>query len=191
MNTFTSILARFILLQNRFQQHFGHWVSWGLLSLVILSATVVILRYGFNEGSIALQETVLYNHALLFMLGMAYTLQQDKHVRVDVFYGNFSKARRAWIDFLGGLFFALPMLAFIIWASWDYVMMSWHIQEASAEAGGLGYVYLLKTVILIMSGLMSFQVLSMIAEAYLVIAHPDHDFHRLNEKDPSQVEGGV
>lgn len=162
-------LSRFVQLQDKAQQTLGHAIAWGLLSLVVIAAGVVILRYGFDSGSIALQEVVIYNHAIVFMLGMAYTLQQNKHVRVDVFYNNFSATRKAWVDMLGGIFLALPMLAFILWSSWNYVLLSWHIHEASAQAGGLPYVYLLKTVIWIMAILMIFQVLSMIAKAYLTL----------------------
>lgn len=162
-------LTQFVRLQDKAQQSFGHFIAWGLLSLVLIAAAVVILRYGFDTGSIALQEVVIYNHAIVFMLGMAYTLQQNKHVRVDVFYNNFSANRKAWVDLLGGLLLALPMLIFILWSSWNYVLISWHIHEASAQAGGLAYVYLLKTVIWIMAILMLFQVLSMILKAYLTL----------------------
>lgn len=74
-------LVRFIQRQNQLQQTIGHAFAWLALTLVLLSAFVVLYRYGFNSGSIALQETILYNHAIFFMMGMAYTLQQGGHVR--------------------------------------------------------------------------------------------------------------
>lgn len=168
-SSFNQSLSRFVHYQDKAQQSFGHFIAWGLLSLVVIAASVVILRYGFDSGSIALQEVVLYNHAIVFMLGMAYTLQQDKHVRVDVFYNHFSPRRKAWVDLLGGLLFALPTLIFILWSSAHYILVSWRIKEASAEAGGLPYVYLLKTLIWIMAILLIFQVLSMIAKSYLTL----------------------
>lgn len=161
------LLHTFVLRQNKFQQTLGHWVAWGTLSMVLLSASIVILRYGFDTGSIALQESMLYNHAILFMLGMAYTLQQNQHVRVDVFYEQMSESRKAWVNFIGSLFLALPTLLFIFYSSWDYVANSWAIQEASAESGGLAFVYLLKTIILIMATLLSLQTLSLAAESWL------------------------
>ncbi|WP_024852033.1 TRAP transporter small permease subunit [Hydrogenovibrio kuenenii] len=191
MNAFISSLnlwlSKFVHYQDRAQQTLGHIIAWGLLSLVVIAASVVILRYGFNSGSIALQEVVIYNHAIVFMLGMAYTLQQNKHVRVDVFYTNFSPKRKAWIDLLGGLFLALPTLAFILWSSWNYVLLSWKIKEASAEAGGLDYVYLLKTVIWVMAILLIFQVLSMIARSYLTLVNGDTN----DESVQDHVEGKV
>ncbi len=162
-------LQTFVRVQNRLQVTFGRWLSWGVLSLVLLSASVVILRYGFNMGSIALQETALYNHALIFMLGFAYTLQQNEHVRVDIFYGQTSPKRQAIIDLVGSLIFALPVMIFIAWASWGYIASSWAILETSVESSGLPYVYLLKTIILVMTGLMSFQIISNIIQSGLFL----------------------
>lgn len=167
------LLLRFIERQNRFQIHFGHWIAWGMLPLVIISCMVVILRYGFDTGAIALQEAIMYNHAILFMLGMAYTYQQQKHVRVDVFYSQFSATQKAWVNLLGGLLLALPTLGFIAWASFDYVLNSWRVFETSSEAGGLAFVYLLKTVIWLMVLLLTLQINASIAQAWLQIWHPE------------------
>lgn len=166
-------LLLFVLLQNRFQKNLGHFVAWGMLSLVLLAALVVVLRYGFDYGSIALQEAVLYNHAILFMMGMGYTLFQNKHVRVDVFYNHQSPKKQAWIDLIGSLLLAMPVVVFIFWSSWDYVTSSWVIHEASAEAGGLAYVYLLKSIILLMTVTLGMQVLSMMAESWIKITQPE------------------
>lgn len=159
-----NLLIGFVRIQNQFQQGIGKSVAWLALLLVVLSAAIVILRYGFESGSIALQESILYTHAIFFMMGMAYTLQQDAHVRVDVFYSRFSPHKQAMIDLVGSLVFALPALIFIFWSGWDYVSDSWVIQESSAEAGGLPFLYLLKSFILIMALLMTLQVLAMIAQ---------------------------
>jgi len=162
-------LLSFVIKQNHFQKNLGQVVAWGTLSLVLISALVVVLRYGFNEGSVALQESVMYNHAILFMLGIAYTYEQDKHVRVDVFYSQFNERQKAWTNLLGTLFFALPVMTFIIWSGWEYVTTSWQIQEGSAEAGGLAYLYILKTFILIMAGLVSLQALSILIQSALTL----------------------
>jgi TRAP-type mannitol/chloroaromatic compound transport system permease small subunit len=173
INVMNSSLFRFVTWQNQFQRAVGHFVAWGTLTLVLITALVVILRYGFETGSIALQESIIYNHAFVFMLGIAYTYNQDKHVRVDVFYTQFSERKKAWVNLLGNLFFALPTVFFIAWVGWDYVAASWRIHEASSEAGGLGYVYLLKTLILVMDGLLFLQVLSHIAHHFLHLTEPE------------------
>lgn len=177
-NTCTSRIAthlmRFVVLQNQFQLKLGKALAWLALLLVMLSAAIVILRYGFQSGSIALQETILYIHAIFFMMGMAFTLQQDGHVRVDVFYSRLSPRHQAMIDLFGGLVFALPAMLFILWIGWDYVSDSWVIHESSAEAGGLPFLYLLKSFILIMAALMTLQILAMISLAFSQIVYPKH-----------------
>lgn len=164
-----AFLNRFIGLQYQFQNRIGHATAWLTLTLVLITALVVILRYGFNTGSVALQESIMYNHAILFMLGMAYTYAQDQHVRVDVFYSQFSQQRKAWVNLIGSLLFALPVVIFIIISSWDYVSASWAIKEASTESGGIAYLYMLKSLILIMSALLMLQSFAVIAHAYLQI----------------------
>ena len=164
-----SRLSQFVKLQNQFQDRFGNFIAWGSLSLVLITALVVIMRYAFNTGSIAMQEAIMYNHAILFMLGIAYTYQHNQHVRVDVFYGQFSIRRKAWVNLLGSLIFTLPVMVFIIWSSWDYVIGSWLIQEGSAEAGGIEYLYLLKALIPIMAVLVILQAFAVIAQTYLTL----------------------
>jgi TRAP-type mannitol/chloroaromatic compound transport system permease small subunit len=116
-----------------------------------------VLRYGFDSGSIALQESVTYMHAMLFMLGAAYTLRQNGHVRVDIFYQRFSRRGRAWVDLLGTLVLLIPVCLFILSSSFDYVADAWSVKEGSREAGGLPYVYWLKSVILLMPLLLLLQ----------------------------------
>lgn len=177
-------LNQFIKLQNLFQERLGNFIAWGSLSLVLITALVVVMRYAFDSGSIAMQEAIMYNHAILFMLGMAYTYQHNQHVRVDVLYSQYSDERKAWVNLLGNLIFTLPVMFFIIWSSWDYVLGSWKIQEGSAEAGGIEYLYVLKTLIPAMAILMIMQALAVMAQAYLTLF--DKPPAPLNEE---QMEG--
>jgi TRAP-type mannitol/chloroaromatic compound transport system permease small subunit len=128
----------------------GRVVSWFSLFMVAVTFLVVLLRYAFDLGWIAMQESVTYMHAALFMLGAAYTLQADGHVRVDILYQKLSPRGRAWVDLLGTLLLLVPVCAFIAWAGWDYVRDSWDLMEGSREAGGIPAVYLLKTLIVAM-----------------------------------------
>lgn len=129
---------------------FGQACAWLTLFLVLGTAVVVVLRYGFGIGAIALQESVMYAHALVFMGAAAWTLQRGGHVRVDIFYQKFSQPRQALVDLFGHLFFLLPVCLFLAWNSWDYVSSSWATREASSEAGGLAFVYLQKSIILVL-----------------------------------------
>jgi TRAP-type mannitol/chloroaromatic compound transport system permease small subunit len=91
-------------------------------------------------------------HAAVFMLGAAYTLRAEEHVRVDIFYRTMSERRRAWVDLLGVVIFLLPLCVFLAWKSVDFVAQSWSLREASRESGGLPYPFvpLLKSVLLLM-----------------------------------------
>ncbi|MFI8381223.1 TRAP transporter small permease subunit [Pseudomonas sp. NPDC079086] len=140
-------LARLI---DSFNSRLGKACSWLTLFLVLGTAIVVILRYGFGIGATALQEAVLYGHALVFMGAAAWVLQRNGHVRVDIFYQAFSPKRKALVDSLGTLFFLLPVCLFLGWASWDYVSNSWSTLEGSSESGGLKFVYLQKSIILVL-----------------------------------------
>lgn len=130
--------------------YMGRCVAWLTLMMMLLTCLIVLLRYGFNYGSIALQESVLYLHAFVFMLGAAYTFKDDEHVRVDVFYREFSTTKKAWVNIIGGLFLLLPFIFYTAYLSIDYVAASWRVMETSQEPGGLPFIYLLKTLIPIM-----------------------------------------
>ena len=127
----------------------GQIIAWLTLAMVLLTATIVIMRYVFDAGLIWMQESVLWMHAALFMLASAYTLGHDEHVRVDIFYRGLSERGRAWVNLLGTVLLLLPMSVFLIVISFDYVATSWAIREGSREAGGLPFPFvpLLKSVI--------------------------------------------
>ncbi len=132
---------------DRISTNIGRASAWLALALVLVTFLVVVLRYQFDAGSIAMQESALYLHATLFMLGAAWTLKIDGHVRVDVLYRHFNNRGRAIADLLGTLVFLLPTCGFLLWVSLDYVEAAWRVREGSPEAGGLPFVYLLKTLI--------------------------------------------
>lgn len=120
--------------------------------MVIVTFIVVIMRYVFDAGLIWMQESVVWMHAVVFMLGAAYTLRAEEHVRVDIFYRSMSERRRAWVDLVGVIVFLMPLCVFLAWASFDFVTQSWRIGESSRESGGLPYplIPLLKSVLLLM-----------------------------------------
>jgi TRAP-type mannitol/chloroaromatic compound transport system permease small subunit len=151
----------------------GQAVAWLSLFMVIVTFLVVVLRYLFDLGWIAMQESVTYMHAALFMLGAAYALRRDGHVRVDIFYQRLGRRGRAWVDLLGTLLLLVPVCAFVGWVSWAYVLESWHVMEGSREAGGIPGVYLLKTLMLAMPVLMLLQGLAVVLRNVLFLAGLD------------------
>ena len=149
----------------------GRAISWLTLAMVVVTFLVVVLRYLFSLGWVWMQESVVWMHAFVFLIGAAYTLQKDDHVRVDIFYREMSETRRALVDALGAVILLLPFCAFVIWSSWDYVMSSWRIGEGSREAGGLPYPFtpLLKSAILGMAGLVACAGLAQLLRSVLVL----------------------
>ena len=122
-------------------------VRWLALFMVLIQFFIVLGRYVFGVNSIAAQESVLYLHATLFMLGAGYTLLLDKHVRVDVFFANFTAKTQRRIDIFGHLFLLLPSMAALLYWSWPSVRNSWKILEGPISVGGIEAVFLLKTLI--------------------------------------------
>ncbi|PLY15703.1 MAG: C4-dicarboxylate ABC transporter permease [Sedimenticola sp.] len=150
-------LPRIVTLIDNLNESIGRAISWLTLLMVIVTFVVVVLRYLFNIGWIAMQESITYMHALVFMLGAAYTLKHEGHVRVDILYRDNTPRFRAWVDLLGTLFLLLPVCIFITWISWEYVAAAWSVMESSQEAGGIPAVFLLKTVIMVMAVLLTLQ----------------------------------
>jgi TRAP-type mannitol/chloroaromatic compound transport system permease small subunit len=144
---------------DRISEATGKAFAWLTLLMVIVTCVIVVMRYAFDAGLIWLQESVIWLHAAVFMLGAAYTLKHDEHVRVDVFYRVMSEKRRAWVDLLGMLFFLLPLCAFLLFKSYDFAATSWSIKEASRESGGLPYplVPIAKSILVLMPLLVGLQ----------------------------------
>ena len=127
----------------------GNAAQWLTLIMVLVQFMVVILRYVFGIGSIQFQEAIIYMHGILFLSAAAATWQDDSHVRVDVFYATASEKTKARINFLGTVFFAIPLTVLILYVSFEYVSMSWAVRESSRETSGLPFLFVFKTFILI------------------------------------------
>ena len=152
-----------------FNEFVGGLIGWFTLVMVLVTFLVVLLRYGFDLGWIAMQESIIYMHAFVFMAGAAYTLRHNGHVRVDIFYTRMSASTQAWINLLGTLGMLLPVCIFILWVSWDYVVSSWMLMEGSREAGGLPLVFLLKSFIPLLVILLGLQGISVVCHSLLTI----------------------
>ncbi|WP_299846230.1 TRAP transporter small permease subunit [uncultured Roseovarius sp.] len=132
---------------NSINRGVGRIIRWLALIMVLVQFIVVVLRYVYGFSSIALNESVLYMHAALFMLGAGYTLLVDEHVRVDIFQAKASDAGKARIDVFGHVILLIPsMLALLYW-SWPSVRNAWAIFEGPLSVGGIPAVFLLKSLI--------------------------------------------
>jgi len=154
-------------------EYTGRMIAWATLLMVLITFLVVILRYALDLGWIALQESVTYLHATVFMLGAAYTMKHQGHVRVDIFYQKMSPRGRAWVDLTGTLLLLFPVCGFIFWIGWGYVWESWRVLEGSQEAGGLPAVFLLKSLILLLPLTLSLQGLASLLRNTMLLQGED------------------
>lgn len=161
-----SVPGRLVRMLDALSDATGRAIAWLTLAMVLAAIAVVVLRYGFGVGKIWLQESVTWMHASVFMLGAAWTLRQDGHVRVDIFYRRMSLRRQALVDLAGTIFLLLPTCAYLLIESLPYVAGSWRVLERSREAGGMPALYLLKTIIPVMAGLLMLQGLAEALRAF-------------------------
>ncbi len=132
-----------------FTEYTGKCISWLVIILVLLVGYDVSMRYLFRSGSIGIQEMEWYLFSIIFLLGAAYTLKQDEHVRLDIFYRSkfLSDKQRAWIDVFGTLFILLPFCLLIIVSAWPFVSQAYIHNETSPDPGGLPLRWLIKAII--------------------------------------------
>ena len=153
-------------------------MAWLMLVMVLIGAYNAIARYlerdvGLQLSSNALLELQWYLFGAAFLFGAPDALRRGAHVRVDVIYGQADARYRSMVDLLGSLFFVLPLCAALAWFGWDYVANAWAVREGSTEVGGLPYLYLLKTLILVFALLLALQAIATIVRSVLRLqGHP-------------------
>lgn len=147
----------------------GRAVAWLTLAMVLVQFAVVVLRYVFGLGFIWMQESILYMHALVFLVGAGFTLLKEGHVRVDIFYREAPVRKKALVDLLGVVFLLVPFCILVWTVSWPYVANSWAVMEGSKETSGIQGIYLLKTAILVFTVLVALQGLSIALKSILVL----------------------
>lgn len=163
------MLERFAELADALNEKVGRAVSWLVLAMVLLLCLQVVLRNAFAYAPQALAETAVRLHALVFMLGLGYTLVHDEHVRVDLLSRHWSPRGKARLELAGALLLLAPFCLLLIGLSLGYVGASWRILEASREAGGLPGVWLMKTAIPLAALLLLLAGLARAARALVVL----------------------
>jgi TRAP-type mannitol/chloroaromatic compound transport system permease small subunit len=139
----------------------GRGVAWLVLAMVLVGSFNAVVRYlgrslGSNLSSNAYIEAQWYLFSVLFLLGGAYALARDSHVRVDVLYSRLSERAQGWIDLVGTVLFLIPFCLYALWVSWPWVMNSWKVREISPDPEGLPR-YPLKALVLVAFALLLVQ----------------------------------
>ncbi len=162
-------LAAFVRFVDGLNEKIGRYISWLTLAMVLVTFVVVILRYVYAIGWVWLQESYVWMHGIVFMVGAGYTLLHNGHVRVDIFYRPAGARYKALIDLLGAFFLLLPIIVIVFISTDGYVIQSWSRLEESREAGGLPGLFILKSFILVFAVLIGLQGRSIAARSVLIL----------------------
>ena len=127
----------------------GKLISLMIPVMTLLMIAVIVARYFFGIGLTGIQELVMYIHALIFLGSAGFVHFKDEHVRVDIFYRESSRAYKQNTNFILSCLFLIPVCFVIGFYSLELIEMSWKIKEASTEAGGLKFVYVQKSLIVL------------------------------------------
>ena len=160
-------LAAFVRFIDRLNDAVGRGIAWLTLVMVLITFLVVVLRYVYSIGWVWMQESYIWLHGIVFMVGAGYTLLHNGHVRVDILYRPKDYRYKAVIDILGSIFLLLPLVGLVFMVSVGYVADSWIRLEESREAGGLPGLFLLKSVVLVFCVLLGLQGMALAGRSLL------------------------
>jgi len=161
-----SKLFSFIEMLTRF---FARIAGILVITLSLLILYQAINRYLFNDSSVMIQELQWHIFDIIFLLGLSFTLQTDKHVRVDIFYAAFSKKTKAIINIISQLLLILPFVIIVLYTTQTLVEMSYLQGEISSDPGGLTHRYLIKAMILIGFVLLGLQSLAELYKNIMIL----------------------
>lgn len=148
----------------------GETVAWLTLATVLVCFATVYLRYALGVGLIWLQESYLWTHALVIMLGSGYALLSGGFVRVDMIHQRLSARAKAVVEILGTLAFLAPFVVMLLRSGWDFFLASWRMGERSAYEGGLPGLYLLKGMLMVFAVMLAIQGLAMLTRALITLS---------------------
>lgn len=172
MTNFLKLIIRFA---NAVNETAGRTASWLTTALVLLVCFDVARRLLVNDTEAWIMELEWHLFALIFLLGAGYALKHDRHVRVDLFYANFSDRDKAWVNLLGTLIFLLPWCTLVGIMSFKYAMGSYAIGEGSPDPGGLPMRYIIKFAIVAGVSLLGLQGIAVAAQSILTLQKNEND----------------
>lgn len=161
---------------DRINTFIGKAVIWMILLAVLVSAGNAVSRKLFNLSSNAWLELQWYLFGAAFMGAAAYTLQQNEHIRIDVFYAGRTRRTQHWIDLIGHTLFLLPFAALMVWYLWPYTVQAIYSGQISTNSGGL-IIWPARAILLVGFLMLVFQALSEIVKKIAVMRGLMEDPH--------------
>lgn len=159
----------------RLVQRLGQGISFVYLILMGVIVLQVVLRYGFAQGLVILEELQWHLYAVGFMFGLSYVQVQDAHIRIDLVYKRFPKKTQEWITILGICFFLIPFIILVFYHSLHFVSWSWAHSERSMSPRGLPFRWAIKAVIPISFGLLALSVQPRLMRAIRFLRNKDNN----------------
>lgn len=158
---------------DRLSEWTGRFVYWLTLIMVLVGGFNAVARYldrstGLGLSSNMYLELQWYLFSIVFLVGAAYTLKHNAHVRVDVLYGQLSRRGKAWVNVLGTVLFLVPFCVVMLWVSWPEIVISWAEREQSPDPGGLPR-YPIKAVIIVAFALVLLQGVSLLIRQVAIL----------------------
>ncbi len=147
----------------------GDAVSWLWVVLVLVIVVNVTLRYALGRGYISFEELQWHIAAVGWLIGLSYCVQNDSHIRIDILHDRFSRKTKAWIDFLGVLFFLIPYTYLVLRYSPAFIEFSFRTNEVSDAPGGLPYRWMIKSVMWIAYAILLVAAISRLSRAAAVV----------------------
>jgi TRAP-type mannitol/chloroaromatic compound transport system permease small subunit len=164
-----NFINKYIKFIDKLNSKIGVGISFLTALLVIVVCYDVVTRYFLKSSSVAVQELEWHLFSVIFLMGAAYTLLTENHVRVDVIYSRLSEKKKAWINLIGTIIFLIPLCAMILYTSWNFVATSFAIGETSPDPGGLPARFIIKSVLPIAFVFILLQGISLLFKSILII----------------------
>jgi TRAP-type mannitol/chloroaromatic compound transport system permease small subunit len=145
------------------------------MAMILLLLNVfydVVMRYAFNDVSIAMQELEWHLFSVVFLLGIPYAIRENSHVRVDILYDRWSEQTQALVNLFGAIFFVLPFVILVIYFSIQFAFDAYQMNEGSGDPGGLPYRWLIKSLIPFSFTMMALASLGIITSALISLKQP-------------------
>ncbi|HEU0203668.1 MAG TPA: TRAP transporter small permease subunit [Burkholderiaceae bacterium] len=133
----------------------GEIFSWVWVVLVAVITVNVVMRYALGKGLVQFEEAQWHLYAIGFLLGLAYCLESDDHVRIDVLSERWRPTTVAWVELYGIVLLLIPFLLLVLWYAVPFIAYSFRIGEVSEAPGGLPLRWAIKSVLFISFALLA------------------------------------
>lgn len=156
---------------NGFVQFIGRGMAWLNVVLIAVILIQVVLRYGFNNGLVYLEELIWHLYAVAFMFGLSFAITNDSHIRVDIVHMNLSRKNQHRWEIFGILFLLLPFIVVIFHHSLEWVAFSYGVNESSANPTGLPYRWIIKSVIPLSFAMLFIAAIARLIREFALLLH--------------------